>query len=465
MAARSVSGRSPRGTPTATIATTQGINSLSLSDDGSTILFTTADGLVHEHKLDGTLVPVSSLPSATAALFVDPARTLAVGGKAKLLALVPVALAWTQKSEGAVIGLESVPSGLVAGSSDGKVAVRSAADGAAGLIIASPTPTSLAVSTDGTKVAVGSMDQHPRLYQLTDGKLLQDYPPISAPITSIAFRRDGHALVTTAADGSVSTWSLPTDKPGTVQATFPTPAPATSSAWLADERQWVVGSADKVIRTFAPPPPLEIDLAGHDGDIFGVAFSSDGTKGASVSNDQSVIVWNLLDRVKLAQIQGTRRTGLFRLVPSRGSVARVLWSRQVRDPLESRGSKGSAPLPRFGGCAYQVSFMPDGKQLVAAGVDRKIHLWDVGTASEVKTLEGHPDEIYGLALRPDGKRLVTSGYGGNVIVWNVDSGQQVFTHKLAEPAYSVAYRRDGAQLAVGSADQKVYLIDLPDTAK
>jgi WD40 repeat protein len=271
--------------------------------------------------------------------------------------------------------------------------------------------------------------------------------------------------VTTAADGSVSTWSLPTDKPGTVQATFPTPAPATSSAWLADERQWVVGSADKVIRTFAPPPPLEIDLAGHDGDIFGVAFSSDGTKGASVSNDQSVIVWNLLDRVKLAQFKG--HVGQVysvsfhpagQLLASCGADKSViLWN--LADQKEVRRFHGSADA------LYQVSFMPDGKQLVAAGVDRKIHLWDVDTASEVKTLEGHPDEIYGLALRPDGKRLVTSGYGGNVIVWNVDSGQQVFTHKLAEPAYSVAYRRDGAQLAVGSADKKVYLIDLPDTAK
>jgi WD40 repeat protein len=52
-----------------------------------------------------------------------------------------------------------------------------------------------------------------------------------------------------------------------------------------------------------------------------------------------------------------------------------------------------------------------------------------------------------------------------VVVWNLESGQQVFSHKLAEPAYSVSYRPDGAQVAVGSADKKVYLIDLPDAAK
>ena len=453
------------GTPGAMIAATPGVNSLSLSDDGSIILFTTADGIVHQNKLDGASVASSNLPPSTAALFVDPSRTLAVAGKAKSLAIIPVALAWSQKADGAIVGLKSIPTGVVAASADGKVTIRAAADGAAGLVIASPAPTSLATSTDSTRVAVGSTDQHLRLFDLANGNLLQDYSPASAPITSVAYRRDGHAIVTTAADGSVTTWSPPTDKPGAALATFTTPAPASSSVWLADEKHWAVSSADKVIRFFAPPPPVLVDLAGHDGDVFGVAFSPDGTKVASTSNDQSIIVWNLADNAKVAQLKGhvgqvygvAFHPGGQLLASCGADKSVILWN--LADQKEVRRFAGSAePL-------YQVTFTPDGKQLVAVGVDRKIHIWDVDTGSEVKTLEGQPDEIYGLSIRKDGKHLATSGYGGNVMVWNIETGQQVFTHKLAEPAYSVAYRGDGAQLAVGSADKKVYLIDLPDTAK
>jgi len=453
------------GNPGATIASTAGVNSLSLSEDGSIILFTTADGVVHEHQLDGAPIATSNLPPTTAALFIDPARTLAIGGKAKALSLVPVSLSWSQKGEGAVTGLRTIPSGIVVASLEGKVTARAAADGKAGVTFAAPSPTSLAPSPDASRVAVGSSDQHLRLFDLTNGNLLQDYPPAAAPITSVAYRRDGHAIVSTSADGSVTTWSLPTDKPGAATATYPSPAPASSSVWLADERQWAVTSADNAIRYFAPPPPVQIDLAGHDGDVFGVAFSPDGTKGASTSNDQSIIVWNLADGAKLAQLKGhAGQVYAVSFHPSAPLVAScgadksvILWN--LADGKEIRRFAGSAePL-------YQVAFTPDGKQLVGVGVDRKIHLWDVDTGSEVKTIEGQPDEIYGLSIRPDGKRLVTSGYAGNVVVWNLDSGQQVFSHKLAEPAYSVSYRPDGAQIAVGSADKKVYLIDLPDAAK
>lgn len=453
------------GNPGATVNSTAGVNSLSLSDDGAVILFTTADGAIHEHQLDGTPLATSNLPVASAALFIDPARTLAVGGKAKALILVPVSLAWAQKAEGAVVGLRTIPSGVVVATGDGKVTARAAADGKAGVTVAVPAPTSLASSPDGNRAAVGSTDQHLRLFDLTNGNLIQDYPPTSAPITSVSYRRDGHAIVTTSADGSVTSWSIMTDKPGVATATFPTPGPASASVWLADERQWAVTSADKAIRYFAPPPPVQVDLAGHDGDVFGVAFSPDGTKGASSSNDQSIIVWNLADGAKLAQLKG--HTGQVYgvafhpqapLLASCGADKNViLWN--LADGKEVRRITGSAePL-------YQVTFTPDGKQLIGVGVDRKVHLWDVDTGSEVKTLDGQPDEIYGLAIRPDGKRLATSGYGGNVVVWNLESGQQVFSHKLAEPAYSVSYRPDGAQVAVGSADKKVYLIDLPDAAK
>ena len=60
----------------------------------------------------------------------------------------------------------------------------------------------------------------------------------------------------------------------------------------------------------------------------------------------------------------------------------------------------------------QIVFWPDGKTLASAGADQTVRLWDVASRRLLRTLRGHTDEVYSLALLPDNKTRVSGSKNG-----------------------------------------------------
>jgi WD40 repeat protein len=113
-----------------------------------------------------------------------------------------------------------------------------------------------------------------------------------------------------------------------------------------------------------------------------------------------------------------------------------------------------------------VSFSPDGKTIATGSGrvigDRRVHLWDVDTATLKNTLLGHRGPIFSVAFSPDGKTIVSAGVG--VHLWDVDTG--TFKKTLGgdyRAVFSVAFSPDGKTIATGGSGGRVYLRDV-DTA-
>jgi WD40 repeat protein len=82
--------------------------------------------------------------------------------------------------------------------------------------------------------------------------------------------------------------------------------------------------------------------------------------------------------------------------------------------------------------ARTLCFSPDGRNLVEAGMDKMIRIWDVLTGQELLTLEGHAAQINALAFSPDGSTLASADHGGAVRLWHAreerDSGPVPVVH-------------------------------------
>jgi WD40 repeat protein len=70
-----------------------------------------------------------------------------------------------------------------------------------------------------------------------------------------------------------------------------------------------------------------------------------------------------------------------------------------------------------------LAFSPDGKMLASGGVDNRIRFWDPDTGKELRTLEGHKNQVNCIAFSGDGKWLASGSQDHELMLWDVDAGK------------------------------------------
>src|SRR5215212_3466657 len=82
------------------------------------------------------------------------------------------------------------------------------------------------------------------------------------------------------------------------------------------------------------------------------------------------------------------------LPPAKQMVAEALVERE-------RFLEKATQLANSSASIWDYSFSRDGKRILTVGDDRHVHLWDAETGGCLRVLEGHTDEVWGLAWSAD----------------------------------------------------------------
>lgn len=69
----------------------------------------------------------------------------------------------------------------------------------------------------------------------------------------------------------------------------------------------------------------------------------------------------------------------------------------------------------------RAAFSPDGRWLVSIGADDKVHVWDLASGRQVRTLTAGPTPLVSAAFSPDG-RMVAAGDSATAYLWHFPSG-------------------------------------------
>ena len=155
-------------------------------------------------------------------------------------------------------------------------------------------------------------------------------------------------------------------------------------------------------------------------------------------------------------------------VPDRDQCAIWLWDLASGQMI--RGFQTHPAQVEEGGAAWveQVAFSPDGRQILSAGRDRRLRLWDAETGKEIRQFLGHQSEFGDIAFSPDGKRAVSVGaFWGlpghspdySIRVWDVATGaelKRILGHKSSVTA--VEFPHDGRRIVTGS-DEGLFVWD------
>jgi WD40 repeat protein len=343
-------------------------------------------------------------------------------------------------------------------------------------------------SADGTCLTTTGADNTVRLWDATrshEGPLLLNNPrgpgARDAPrrggagTNALVFSPDGRSLAADTGHG-VTVWDVPTGREVLTLASRQ--VWVNSLAYSPDGRRLAAGGgiadathkanwASGAVQVWDAQSGAELlYLVGHRILVHGVAYSRDGTRLASASEDGTVKVWDARTGGELLAFQVP--TGpIFRLAFSADGTHLVTAGNDESVHVwDVQTGREVVPLAQHTGQVGAWAFSPDGTRVAAARWDgdwngRVARVWSLATGQEALSFKGYLGSVRAVAFSPDGTRLA-SAYsapvpGGEVKLWDARTGHEILTLHCPPGVLALAFSPDGKCLAGAAGDGKVWV--------
>jgi len=268
----------------------------------------------------------------------------------------------------------------------------------------------IAISPDGTHLAVASDDEDIKIWSLESGglNLTISIQSKSSTASGLAYSPDGKVLASGLSDGTIVLWDAAT---GAHLRSWNASSQAIKAVYSPDGRVLLTRDTNGVKLWRPDSAKLVFVFSEPVGEPASIAFSPDAKLLAVASTDANIRVWNLE-------------------------------SGQLKNVIENLTLE-----------PFSLTWSPDGKLLASAGADAAVSLWNTTTWKRERILGPQTEPINAIAFSPDGKWIASGALPSGsfrspaeVRMWDLQSGQSQVVGTEDSGLNSVAFTRTGQLL-------------------
>jgi WD40 repeat protein len=241
-----------------------------------------------------------------------------------------------------------------------------------------------------------------------------------------------------------------------------------SVAWSPDGTRIASASNDRTVQVWdsrTGKPLLTYRM--HQDQVLAVSWSPDGRRIVSASKDGTAQVWDASSGQKLltytthrGQVYTAAWSPRGGMIASGGDIADQtvqIWNDMTGDRLYT--------YTGYSGFIGDAEWSPDGQRIASGGGGFQsfgIQIWDALTGNNVVNCVGHTDSVFAVAWSPhDGKRLVSASNDKTLRMWDALTGAFLFSYPGHQGfVYGVSWSStDNRRIASCSADNTVQIWD------